>query len=134
LQRAALCFAITFAQALFSRAGRTMRVLKMKDVAAKIGRRPTWIYNKLAKGLFPRPIGFENGQSLGFIEAAREAKRQAAKAAAPPPKRGRPRLSSDERAKRRAAAGKPAARAKLKQRSTSSRSPRRAAAEPHAEV
>src|SRR5437870_2336208 len=117
-----------------------MRILKMREVAAKVARAESWVYAKVAEGQFPRPIGMEGGQILGWVEAeidewlkalvarrdelaaanpnpyailgekqtelrarrierleaAREAKREAKPIA---PKRGRPRISPEERAK-----------------------------------
>ena len=40
----------------------------MSEVTAKIGLGQTWVYAQLAKG-FPRPIGLEDGQSLGWVES-----------------------------------------------------------------
>jgi predicted DNA-binding transcriptional regulator AlpA len=46
-----------------------MRILRLNEVTAKIGRCQTWVYGQVAKGTFPRPIGMEGGQTLGWVEA-----------------------------------------------------------------
>jgi prophage regulatory protein len=135
-------------------------LLKRQQVEQRTGFRHSWIYEEVRAGNFPKPVRIGSkavrwlDHEIDAWEAERaeardtaltaqrdqadasltsnstKAVREAARAAPPNTKRGRPRLSTEERAAnaQRRAAAKPAAAAKLK-RPTSGR-PRRAAAEP----
>jgi prophage regulatory protein len=46
------------------------RVIRMRDLADKVGLRPSTIYELVAKGRFPRPFKIvQNGRAAGWLES-----------------------------------------------------------------
>jgi len=48
---------------------KSLRILRMPEVRQKIGLCKASIYNRIAKGTFPRPVSL-GGRSVGWLESA----------------------------------------------------------------